>query len=1054
MKDTPTTSDLVGLRERAKELSCLYAVDEALADHDASLEQIVGRILAAIPPGWQYSEITEVEIEVGALKEASPGFSRGGAEQRAEIRVAKRPVGHVRVRYREPRPPADDGPFLKEEGRLLGAIADRIGLFILQHDLREAHERWRKDAPATASESADWAVIMSFLRKTDQALLARLTRKMINALSWSGAEEADALLREFVAEGPLVAGEDNRPLPRQRRRDLSELAERTFTIAAQRYSQEELLGYIRTWMVEEKAGYLIDTLEKHKSSLPEITGALERFEASDLSEADLPPSLQRSLRVSLLRRFFSDDVKLVNACQGLVRVEDFLHIARHVICSGSSHGRLGGKGTGLFQAERILQQAAAEAGRKVGVAVPKTWYIASDTLLDFLRYNNLEDVYDRKYLDVGRIRQDYPQLVQLFKSSKFPPEIANGLARAIQDLPDHPLIVRSSSLLEDQMGASFAGKYKSLFLPNQGTRQERLAALEDAVAEVFASVFSPDPIEYRTERGLLDVHEEMAVMIQEVVGARVGRYFLPAFAGVGFSKSAYRWSPRLHPEDGLLRLVPGLGTRAVDRVGDDYPVLIAPGQPNLRVNVTPDEVLRYAPRHVDVIDLEQGGFRTIELSRLLKEAGDEYPLARKLVSIVDEDRIRAPHGLLEPRFDTQEVVVTAWGLAEDEAFVGQIRWMLETLSQGLGHPVDIEIASDGEQLYLLQCRALSGPHDAAPDPIPTDLPPDRVVFTAERSVCNGRVPELSHLVYVDPDAYAALPPQQMREVGRVVGRLNQALPRRRFALLGPGRWGSRGGLELGVPVTYSDINNTALLVEIARARGTYAPELSFGTHFFLDLVEADIRYLPLYPEDPGVVFDSALLVGAPSILAEVLPQHAHLDQVVRVIDLPRATDGRVLRVLMNGDLDQAVGVLTLPSEVPARVDWQPVRPTERPAQHAQWRASMAAALARHLDAAELGVRALYLVGSTKSQTAGPDSDIDLVVHVDGDPNRRARLQAWLHGWSEALAEVNYLRTGIRADGLLHTFFVTDEEVVAKSGVAARIDAIVDPALPLPLGDSA
>ena len=95
---------------------------------------------------------------------------------------------------------------------------------------------------------------------------------------------------------------------------------------------------------------------------------------------------------------------------------------------------------------------------------------------------------------------------------------------------------------------------------------------------------------------MLDVHEEMGILIQEVVGQTVGKYFMPACSGVAFSHNEFRWSPRIKREDGLLRLVPGLGTRAVDRVADDYPVLVAPGQPNLRANVTVEEVLRYSPQ--------------------------------------------------------------------------------------------------------------------------------------------------------------------------------------------------------------------------------------------------------------------------------------------------------------------------------------------------------------------------------------------------------------------------------------------------------------------------
>ena len=130
--------------------------------------------------------------------------------------------------------------------------------------------------------------------------------------------------------------------------------------------------------------------------------------------------------------------------------------------------------------------------------------------------------------------------------------------------------------------------------------------------------------------------------------------------------------------------------------------------------------------------------------------------------------------------------------------------------------------------------------------------------------------------------------------------------------MGPGRWGSRGDIHLGVPVTYADINNTALLVEIARQKGSYVPDLSFGTHFFQDLVEAEIRYLPLYPDEPDTVFNEAFLLESPNELPELVPRFARLADTIRVINVPEVAEGRILRVLMNGDEDEALGYVSEP----------------------------------------------------------------------------------------------------------------------------------------------
>jgi pyruvate,water dikinase len=511
------------------------------------------------------------------------------------------------------------------------------------------------------------------------------------------------------------------------------------------------------------------------------------------------------------------------------------------------------------------------------------------------------------------VRLQYPHLVQLFKSSAFPPEMLRGLATVLDDLEGRPIIVRSSSLLEDRLGSAFSGKYKSLFLANTGTKRERLNALTDALAEVYASVFGPDPIEYRARRGFLDLHEEMGVLIQEVVGRRIGPYFLPVFSGVAFCNNELRWSPRIRREDGLLRLVLGLGTRAVDRIGDDYPVLVAPGQPGLRVNQTRDEAVHYSPKKLDVINLESGSFETIDVAPFLAAWGDRLPMQmlRQLVSIVGHDRIRRPVGLIDLSRET--AVVTFEGLIADTPFLARMRSLLQLLREALGTPVDLEIASDGEHLYLLQCRPQGMSAGEEPVVLPRDLLPERVLFTANRYISDGRVEDVTHIVYVDSKAYSHLDPDAMREVGRTVGRLNRLLPRRRFVLMGPGRWGSRGDVRLGVPVTYADLSNTSMLMEIARNRDGYVPDLSFGTHFFQDLVESAIRYLPLYPDDPGVTFNEAFFRGSPNELPTLLPELAHLSDVVRVIDVARASKGLVMRILMNGENDEAVGFLAAPA---------------------------------------------------------------------------------------------------------------------------------------------
>ena len=772
-------------------------------------------------------------------------------------------------------------------------------------------------APLLAAKSEPhWRELVELIPQVDAGLLGRITRRLINRLCWQGSGQAEALLARYsgVDFASTHSLDENVPQTRRKLGTLDSLRYETFELASRTFSDERLLAMLARWIREDRASFLISALEAPDASFPRIAAALEHYGEIELEEDDLSRAMRTGLRVSLLRRFFTEQLDFINHAKPHVRVEDFNALLDHLIAEVDSHGKLGGKSAGLFLAEKVIRTAAEDEPLLREIKVPRTWYISSDGLLAFIRYNNLDDVYSRKYMSLEKIRRDYPHIVQVFKNSPFPPGLVAGLERALDDFGDVPLIVRSSSLLEDRSGSAFSGKYKSLFLANQGSREQRLEALTDAIAEVYASIFGPDPIEYRAERGLLDVHEEMGVMIQEVVGRRVGKYFFPSFSGVAFSLNEFRWSPRIRREDGLIRLVPGLGTRAVDRLGDDYPVLIAPGQSDLRVNVTPDEVARYSPSKIDLIDLEANAFVTLEVRQVLRETGLDYPGLLQIVSLYDAGHLRRPSPV-RVDVDRDDLVVTFEGLRTTTPFIRQVQLLLELLSEATGEPVDLEFASDGESLFLLQCRPQSYSEQSQPASIPTDLPAEQVVFSARRFVSSGLLEGISHLVYIDGEAYAALETrEQLQQVARAVGLLNARLPRRGFLLMGPGRWGSRGDIRLGVGVTYSDINNAAMLIEVARRKGDHLPDLSFGTHFFQDLVEAGIRYLPLYPDDEGAVFNEDFLLGSPSVLETIAPEMADLAPVVRVIDIEAVSGGGRLQVRMNADLDLAVALIAAPGE--------------------------------------------------------------------------------------------------------------------------------------------
>jgi pyruvate, water dikinase len=1035
MKEATESFDKLidSLEERVKELNCLYEIEEILNHSGASIEDALAQIVKIIPNGFQHADICRAKIVYRDAEFFSDDFSESIWSISADITMQQRPVGSIYVYYLEEKPELEVGPFFTEEKRLLNTIAERLGHYITYQKLKLVFSQWTTTKQEfTEKQSAEWRVVLELLRRTDPDLYVRISRKMLNLLVWRGITESEPLLQEFNPfkryDEKEVLGESNIPLEKHLFSDSDDLTKKIFEIAAQFFSNEDILSKIQSWIQQDKTNFLIREISNNNSSLTDIRDAIRRYYQIHPEGMELAPSTRIGVRASLIRRFFSDQLEFINIAKNYVSVRNFHDILQHLIFPSGSHGKLGGKSAGIFLAQRILTKAAESEPKFDEIKVPKTWYMTSDCLIHFMHYNNLDEILEQKYKDIEEVRKEYPHVVQLFKNSHFPADLMQGLSMALDDFGDHPLVVRSSSLLEDRLGSAFSGKYKSLFIGNQGTKRERLESLMDAIAEVYASTIGPDPIEYRAERGLLDFHEEMGIMIQEVVGTRVGDYFLPAFAGVAFSNNEFRWSPRIKREDGLIRMVPGLGTRAVDRLADDYPVLVAPGQPGLRANVSIDEIIRYSPQKADVLNLKTNKFETVNITDLIRKEGHNYPIIEKIISTLEHGHLKKP-AAFGTNYSQSDFLITFEGLIQDTPFIKLVHSILRVLQSTLATPVDIEFAHNGSNFFLLQCRPQSYTKYDAPAIIPNNIPKDQIIFTANRFISNGKVPDISYIVYVDPLKYNEINDlEELKAVGRAVSGLNKLLPRREFILMGPGRWGSRGDIKLGVNVTYSDINNTAMIIEIARKKGNYVPDLSFGTHFFQDLVESSIRYLPLYPDDPEILFREDFFQKAPNQIYEILPAFSFLSSVIHVIEVPQVAEGKILKILMNADIEKAVAMISPPGQflIP---EMPLVAATESEnEEHWIWRMKMAEKIASQLDAERFGVEGIYLLGSTKNTTAKAGSDIDLLIKFKGTAKQKKELNLWFEGWSLCLDEINYIRTGFKAGGILDIHYVDSQEV--------------------------
>ena len=643
----------------------------------------------------------------------------------------------------------------------------------------------------------------------------------------------------------------------------------------------------------------------HQSTLFEHAAAIEKLPPDERKKLD---ARLREIKVVLIRNMISDQLAYVTIAKDWLTIEDLRDIRSRKI----GGGKIGGKAAGMLLARRILEEKAGPEIVK-HLCIPESYYIGADITYQFMAFNNLMHWIDQKYKPEEESRADYPQIVQDFLAGQFPADTLDELHQLLEYVGDRPLIVRSSSLLEDNFGTSFAGKYESHFCPNHSTPEENLHNLAQAIQRIFASSLNPDALLYRRSKGLQDYDERMAILLQVVEGERFGRYFLPHGAGVAFSRNQFRWSPQIRREDGFVRLVWGLGTRAVDRVGNDYPRLVALSHPLLHPEASPKEVRRYSQHFVDLIDLEDNSFKTLSTAEVLTS---RYPVLRYIAQ-EDQGGFLAPLRTAILEGSPSELVLTYDELLQRTPFARHMREMLKILEEHYGSPVDTEFTlhipdpfavQPEVNICLLQCRPQSHLKESVVH-MPPSLNPADVVFLTHRVVPEGHVRGIRYVLFVTPEGYFSLDsPSERSELVRAIGALNKQLKSEAFICVGPGRWGTSNP-DLGVPINYGDIYHTRALVELSGQGIGPAPEPSLGTHFFQDLLEANIYPLAVFLDDESAEFNRDFFYQTPNRLADFLPGQAHLERCLRLIEVNDFRPNARLELIMDEDKSQAVALL-------------------------------------------------------------------------------------------------------------------------------------------------
>jgi hypothetical protein len=584
----------------------------------------------------------------------------------------------------------------------------------------------------------------------------------------------------------------------------------------------------------------------------------------------------------LCRIMVGREKRISELAQDSFSLEDLINIRSRLIGSGF----IGGKAAGMLLAQNILSKDKSFDWS--GYLEPHdSFYIGSDVFYSYIVENGWWKLLMKQKTKEGYF-EVAPEMKENLLRGRFPDQVRERFRETIEYFGQSPIIVRSSSLLEDSFGNAFAGKYESLFLVNQGDPEQRYSQFEGAVRRVYASTMDEDALAYRLQRGLDQQDEQMALLVQRVSGSYKKNFFFPDLAGVGVSHNTFVWKSHLDPKAGMLRLVFGLGTRAVDRVEDDYPQTIALDEPLSHPYADREDAARFSQHNVDLLDINQNCLRTVSVIDLLN---DKLNVNLDLIATPDRQTERKMKEL--GMKDRRAWILTFEKLLSKTNFPQVMQKMLKRLEGHYQYPVDIEFTvnftdDDAFAINLVQCRPLQTKGLTASVRLPENIKPEKVLFASEGYTMGGSISEpIRRIIYVDPKAYIETPVSQKYSIARLIGKLNRQITNKETTptlLFGPGRWGTTTP-SLGVPVRFAEINKITTLVEIAYEGGNLMPELSFGTHFFQDLVESDIFYVALFPQKESVVFNKDKLLEMPNLLTSFLPEEHKYEDVVKVYEV-------------------------------------------------------------------------------------------------------------------------------------------------------------------------
>ena len=460
--------------------------------------------------------------------------------------------------------------------------------------------------------------------------------------------------------------------------------------------------------------------------------------------------------------------------------EDYFEVHDRMVGTGM----IGGKATGMLLARKLTENLRPDIYERI--EPHDSFYIGSDVFYTYIVDNGLWDLRVRQRTEEGYFTLA-KEVEERLLQGVFSNAMEEEFRRLLEYYGDDPVIVRSSSILEDGFGNAFAGKYESVFCAGTGSPQERLETFEQAIRTVYASTMGLSALDYRKRRGLDKRDEQMAILVQRVSGSRYKDFYMPCAAGVGYSVSPYRFSPE-HPSEGMLRLVMGLGTAAVDRRTGSYPRMVMMEDPTKVTLTSSSDKHQFSQRLVDAVSFASGEVEGLDPDFVRREI-PAYMTRLLLSHDWDAERIFTDRGE-----DRQIFYVSCEGLVKNRQLMDDMRGILKLLKEAYVYPVDIEytinVAPSGDYVIdLLQCRPLQQSKEGDAVIVP-QVSPERILLeTKGVSMGFSRTFPVDLVIYIDPILYYEMPYRDKFRVRDLLSAINWKLrgQGKRMLLLTPGR---------------------------------------------------------------------------------------------------------------------------------------------------------------------------------------------------------------------------------------------------------------------------